>query len=156
MQCSFNYCTCGQHDNPSACLTQTALTLQDHEAQDEPAPPPDTEMLTDDAVPHANQSTSVANDQVLIQQQALQAQQPSAAPNPSIQSNFFADALAQAMAALPQQQGECWHWPASVSLPATPFSHLLGTPIKLCCHCCSLLASTNTRASCLGPCPKAS
>ena len=106
-----------QHEYLSAQLTKRALTVQDHEAQDEPAPPPDTEMLTNDTVPHANQSTSAANNHLPMQQQASQAQQPSAAPDPSIQSNFFAAALAQAMAALPQQQGECWHWPASANLP---------------------------------------
>ena len=109
---------CGRHGPLSARFTQASLTVQDHEAQDEPAPPPDTEMLTNDAVPQANQSTGASNDH--IQQQAPQAQQPSAAPNPSIQSNFFAAALAQAMAALPQQQGECWHWPGSASLPEPP------------------------------------
>lgn len=89
----------------SCCLAQpAALTVQDHDGQDEPAPPPDTEMLTDDAAPNAHQPSAAANNS--LAQQGPQAQQPSAAPNPSIQSNIFAAALAQAMAALPQQQGE--------------------------------------------------
>ena len=99
------HCACGRNEPISAHLTQAALTVQVDEAQDEPAPPPDTEMLTHDPVPHANPSTGAANDHA--QQQEPQAQQPSAAPNSSIQSNFFAAALAQAIAALPQQEGEC-------------------------------------------------
>lgn len=88
------------------------LTVQDHGGQDEPAPPPDTEMLTDDAVPNAHQPSTAATN--ILAQQGPQAQQPSAAAN--IQSNIFAAALAQAMAALPQQQGEYWYCSTIVGL----------------------------------------
>lgn len=96
-------------------LTQPAvLIVQDHGGQDEPEPPPDTDMLTDDAVPNAHQPSAAATTN--LTQQGPQAQQPSAAPNPNIQSNIFAAALAQAMAALPQQQGEYWYRQVQVCL----------------------------------------
>ncbi|DBA74342.1 hypothetical protein WJX77_011104 [Trebouxia sp. C0004] len=74
-----------------------ALSMQGQYADDEPAPPPDTVMLTEQqqaaaAVPPAQQQTH----------------QPAAAPSapqPVIQSNVFAAALAQAMGVLNQQQG---------------------------------------------------
>ena len=81
-------------------------TVQEHNDQDEPAPPPDTDMLSNDAVPPANQTPIVPSNHMPVQQQASQVQQPPVAPHPGIQSNFFAAALAQAMAALPQQQGK--------------------------------------------------
>lgn len=96
----------GQHGPSSAGLSQaTVLTVQDHEGQNEPAPPPDTEMLTDDAAPNAHQSSAAAPDS--LAEQGPQAQQPFAALSTNMQSNIFAAALAQAMAAMPQQQGEC-------------------------------------------------
>ena len=61
-------------------------------------------MLTDDAAPNAHQPSAAATNS--LAQQGPQAQQPSAAPNPNIPSSIFAAALAQAMAAMPQQQGE--------------------------------------------------
>lgn len=100
------------------CQLELVLTAQDHEGQSEPAPPLDTDMLTDDAVPHVNQNTVAESNNTPVQQQAPQVQQPPAASNPNIQSSFFAAALAQAMAALPQQQGECQNQMlASASLP---------------------------------------
>ena len=76
-------------------------TVQDQVGEDEPAPPPDTIMLTEEEP----QASAAATATVPAQQAASQAQHPPAAPQPIIQSNVFAAALAQAMGALTQQQG---------------------------------------------------
>ncbi|KAL3133459.1 hypothetical protein ABBQ38_007322 [Trebouxia sp. C0009 RCD-2024] len=81
-----------------------ALSMLEHDDQDEPTPPPDINMLTNDTVPPASQTPIAPNNHTPVQQQAPQAQHLPAAPHSGIHSNFFAAALAQAMAALPQQQ----------------------------------------------------
>lgn len=103
-------CQCSPTCNAQSTttLSQHEYTVQEHDGQDEPAPPPDIDMLTNDTVPPASQTPIAPNNHTPVQQQAPQAQQLPAAPHLGIQSNFFAAALAQAMAALPQQQGERW------------------------------------------------
>ncbi len=71
--------------------------MQDQYADDEPAPPPDTVMLTE------QQQAAAAMPPA--QQQPHQPAAAPAAPQPVIQSNVFAAALAQAMGVLNQQQG---------------------------------------------------
>ncbi len=77
--------------------------IQEQYADDEPAPPPDTVMLTDQQPAAAAPAPALP-----VQHQPHQAQQPAlpaSAPQAGIQSNVFAAALAQAMGVLSQQQG---------------------------------------------------
>ncbi|KAA6425688.1 MAG: hypothetical protein FRX49_04585, partial [Trebouxia sp. A1-2] len=73
------------------------LSMQDQYADDEPAPPPDTVMLTE------QQQAAAAMPPA--QQQPHQPAAAPTAPQPAIQFNVFAAALAQAMGVLNQQQG---------------------------------------------------
>lgn len=116
--------------------------MQDEVGEVEPAPPPDTVMLTDEE-PQAN---GAATGSLPAQQQATQTQQPPAAPQP-IQSNAFAAAMAQAMSALTQQQGiPCCHPLAACGLhPAETLLTFHHTYMACICSCSS--ASAEGKAS---------
>lgn len=88
---------CLDNPGPPQGNFRADAALQDQYADDEPAPPPDTVMLTE------QQQAAAAMPPA--QQQPHQPAAAPTAPQPAIQFNVFAAALAQAMGVLNQQQG---------------------------------------------------